>query len=87
MSGKRSTVFALIVIAGMINAGAKVYENHDPIPSMVGSFVVLLALVALAGAGPFGNVAVAFAAAFLITSGLLNLKPIISAFSSLEGVK
>lgn len=93
MNGKQSTVFGLIIAAGLINVAGRVADSQgkstsrDPTAAIVGTFLVLVVLVAIASSQTFGSIAVAFAIAFLITSALLNGAPIIKAFDTLEGVK
>lgn len=87
MNTKQTLVFTMIVIAGLVNTGADVVDNRDPVTAIVGTFLVLVVLVALASSATVGSIAVAFAAAFLITSAMLNASPILTAFNNLEGVK
>lgn len=87
MNGKQSAIFGLTIIAGLINAASDIGKEKDPTPAIVGTFLVMVLLVALASIRSVSSVAVAFAIAFLITSAALNAKPILNAFTTLEGVK
>lgn len=57
-------------------------HNHDPLVPIIGGFVIGGFLIALAGKLP--GLAEAFAAAFLITSLLLNGIPLVNAASNLS---